>query len=324
MMEEKPSVIYGIILKTVSDSNNRLSVSCLCKTAGVSKSGYYRWLSTKEDRKQREIKDQEDFSLIKKAYEYRGYDKGVRGIAMRLERMNHPMNPKKISRLMHKYNLKCPIRKANPYRRMAKAMKTNNYAKNILDRNFTGLGPRKALLTDITYIPFKDHFIYLSPILDACTKEALAHQLSLTLKEQFVHDTLMELKEKHGNELSEDTLIHSDQGCHYTSHLFIDTVEELGLVRSMSRRGNCWDNAPQESFFGHMKDEIGDRINECETDDEVFKVIDDWFDYYNNDRPIWGLNKRTPAEYYLYLKSGGEVVTHKKKKEKGKEATRDP
>ena len=65
------------------------------------------------------------------------------------------------------------IRKANPYRRMAKAIKTDNYARNVLERNFVGLGPRKALLTDITYIPFKGHFIYVSPVIDACTKDAI-------------------------------------------------------------------------------------------------------------------------------------------------------
>ena len=314
MLEENPSVIFNIIKNTINDPNNRLTISFLCKTAGVSKSGYYRWLSAEESRKQREIKDQDDFALIKKAYEYRGYDKGIRGIQMRLLRLDEPiyMNLKKIRRLTNKYGLKCPIRKANPYRRMAKAMKTNNYAKNILDRNFTGLGPRKALLTDITYIPFKDHFIYLSPILDACTKEALAHQMSLSLKEEFVKATLDELQENHGDELTKETLIHSDQGCHYTSHLFIDTVEEMNLIRSMSRRGNCWDNAPQESFFGHMKDEIGEKIVACKTDEEVFKVIDEWFDYYNNDRPIWGLGKRTPIEYHEYLKSGGTIITPKK------------
>lgn len=314
MLANKPSVIYQIIKETYSNPDNRLSIPFLCKAAVVSKSGYYRWLGAEESRKEREIRDLDDFSLVKKAYEYRGYDKGMRGIHMRLLRFDPPinMNIKKIKRLMNKYDLKCPIRKANPYRRMAKAMKTNNYAKNILDRNFTGLGPRKALLTDITYIPFKDHFIYLSPILDACTKETLAHQTSLSLKEEFVKATLDELRNKHGNELTSETLIHSDQGCHYTSRLFINTIEEMNLIRSMSRRGNCWDNAPQESFFGHMKDEIGDKIASCETDEEVIIVIDEWFNYYNNDRPIWGLGKRTPIEYYKYLKSGGEIIVPKK------------
>ena len=318
MLESKPSVIFETIRETLADPSNRLTVSRLCEAAGVSKSGYYRWLSAEGARSAREADDEAEFAWIRKAYEYRGYDKGGRGIYMRLQRMEHPMNLKKIRRLMRKFGLKCPIRKANPYRRMQKAMKTDNYASNILERNFTGLGPRKALLTDITYIPFHDHFIYVSPVLDACTKEALAHRNSTSLAMPFVKGMLDDLKRDHGDELSSDTLIHSDQGCHYTSKLFIETVESMELIRSMSRRGNCWDNAPQESFFGHMKDEIGDKIAACETDEEAFAVIDDWFDYYNTDRPIWGLGKMTPAEYFEHVKKTGEIIVPKRypKKEK--------
>ena len=314
MLDEKTSLIFQIIKETVEKSNNTLSISYLCKTSGVSKSGYYNWLKNSDKREEREAKDEQEFKLILEAYNYRGYKKGARSIQMRLKRdKNINWNIKKIRRLMKKFNLVCPIRKANPYRRMAKAIKTNNYAPNVLNRKFTDNGARTHLLTDITYIPFKDHFIYLSPVLDACTKEILAYQYSLSLKVEFVQNTLLLLKEKHGNELTKDTLIHSDQGCHYTSIIYINTVEEMNLVRSMSRRGNCWDNAPQESFFGHMKDEIGDKIKGAIDDEEVFKMIDDWIDYYNNDRPIYGLKSRTPTEYYKYLCDGGEILNKKKK-----------
>ena len=126
------------------------------------------------------------------------------------------------------------------------------------------------------------------------------------------------LKEKHGNELTNETLIHSDQGSHYTSHVFIDTVEEMNLVRSMSRRGNCWDNAPQESFFGHMKDEIGYLIKQSNDDYDVYKILDDWIDYYNTDRPKANLASKTPVEYYQYLLNGGEIIRPKKYKRKKK------
>ena len=72
----------------------------------------------------------------------------------------------------------------------------------------------------------------------------------------------------------------------------------------MSRRGNCWDNAPQESFFGHMKDEVSDMIAACKTFEDVVAGIDDWMDYYNNDRGQWDLLKLTPGEYYKYLQTG--------------------
>ena len=102
-------------------------------------------------------------------------------------------------------------------------------------------------------------------------------------------------------DLSQKTIIHSDQGVHYTSYKFIEIVENSNLRRSMSRRGNCWDNAPQESFFGHMKQEID--ASNCKTFSEVKAIIDDWMSYYNQDRYQWKLAKLSPNEYYEYLKT---------------------
>ena len=95
--------------------------------------------------------------------------------------------------------------------------------------------------------------------------------------------------------LTKDAFIHSDQGVHYTSPKFQKIVKDYGLGQSMSRRGNCWDNAPQESFFGHMKDEID--YKSCTTFVELQYVIDDYMDYYNNHRCQWNINKLTPVQY---------------------------
>jgi hypothetical protein len=110
------------------------------------------------------------------------------------------------------------------------------------------------------------------------------------------------LIENHGHELKTDTLIHSDQGCHYTSHKFIDIIKDNALRQSMSRRGNCWDNAPQESFFGHMKDEI--HIIPSDTHSVIETKISDWMDYYNKDRYQWSLAKLSPNEFYEYVTTG--------------------
>ena len=115
-------------------------------------------------------------------------------------------------------------------------------------------------------------------------------------------ETVNILIEKHGISLSAETLMHSDQGCHYTSYSFIQILKDKNLRQSMSRKGNCWDNAPQESFFGHMKDEID--VSECKTFEEVKKIIDDWIDYYNNDRYQWNLAKLSPTEFYKYVTTG--------------------
>lgn len=300
----KPSSKHEIIREITSQANNRVTITEMCSIAGVSRSGYYRWLSANTTRKTRDEKDQADFELILNAFYFRGYKKGARSIYMRLLHMTPPvrMNIKKIRRIMKKYGLLCPIRKANPYRRMQMAMKTNNVVENLANREFTEHGPRQILLTDITYINYSGGRCYLSTILDAFTHEILAYVLSESLEVDFVLETVNSMVKKHGISLDAETLIHSDQGCHYTSHKFIQIIKDIGIRQSMSRKGNCWDNAPQESFFGHMKDEI--EIASCTEFSQIKVVIDDWMDYYNNERYQWELAKLSPVEYYHYFTTG--------------------
>jgi transposase InsO family protein len=259
-------------------------------------------LSAADSRAQREERDRRDFELILEAYRFRGRDKGARGIHMRLLHMGILMNIKKIRRLMKKYQLVCPIRKANPYRQMMRAIQTSHRADNIVNRNFTQAGPRTILLTDITYIPDEEGFCYLSSVKDAVTRECLAHVLSRTMEEEFVLETIEQLMSKHGFSMNAKTLIHSDQGPHYTSVRFIDLLKDKKLRQSMSRRGNCWDNAPKESFFGHMKDEL--KIHRDMSFEAILAEVDDWMDYYNNDRYQWSLAKLSPREFYEYLMTG--------------------
>lgn len=295
---------FQIIHELVSREDNVLTITELCSIARVSRSGYYNWVNSKDKRDEQERKDRHDFELILEAFSHRGYDKGVRGIHMRLLHMDPPilMNVKKISRLMHKYNLICPIRQANPYRRMAAALKTNNVADNLVNREFEEHGPRSILLTDITYIPYNGTFAYLSTIIDAFTKQVLSYAISDNLKLDFVLLTVEQLIRNHRISLDEETIIHSDRGVHYTSYKFIEIVKDSNLRQSMSRRANCWDNAPQESFFGHMKDEID--VSNCTDFCEVKDIIDDWIDYYNNERYQWDLAKLSPNEYYSYITTG--------------------
>lgn len=302
-----PAEKYIIIQQMTLRDNNILNITWLCNYAGVSRSGYYRWLTAAPARVVQDEQDRKDFEVILAAYKFRGYDKGVRGIYMRLLHQGIRMNRKKISRLMKKFGLKCPIRKANPYRRMAKALKTSNIADNLVNREFEAYGPRAILLTDITYMLYRNsQKAYLSTILDACTKQVLAYAVSDSLEVDFVLETVNRLIQEHGVSLNKKTIIHSDQGSHYTSISFQDLLKDKELRQSMSRRGNCWDNAPQESFFGHMKDEI--YLDGCNTFEELSSIIDDYMDYHNNDRYQWDLAKLSPNQYYEYLRTGNSPI----------------
>ena len=295
---------YEIIRNAVNRENNVLSISRMCEIAGVSRSGYYAWEAATPVREKREAADRKDFDAIREAYKFRGYAKGARGIHMRLLHVGIVMNIKKIRRLMKKYGLKCPFRGPNPSRQMAKAIKTNAVFPNVVNREFVKGGVRRVLLTDITYVFYDGGVCYLSTILDAFTREILAYELSINLMVVFVLNTVQALVDKHGSTLDDTTIIHSDQGCHYTSKAFIQKLRDNDFVQSMSRKGNCWDNAPQESFFGHMKDEIKYEIALMKTFDEVKAKIDDWIDYYNNDRYQWELSKLSPKEFYRYSTTG--------------------
>ena len=264
-MNESPCA-YEIIQGTLQATGNSLSVSSLCSMAGVSRSGYYAWLKAAPIREAQEQRDREDFDLVLEAYRMRGYSKGAKGIYM--------------------------------------ALRTSSVADNLLRREFECYGPRMVLLTDITYLPYNGTFAYLSTILDAFTKQVLSYALSPSLEVDFVLETVELLIKRHGISLHAETVIHSDQGCHYTSHKFINIVQDKGLRQSMSRKGNCWDNAPQESFFGHMKDHIKDRIAACPCYGDVKAVVDDYMDYYNNQRYQWRLAKLSPNEYYQFVTSG--------------------
>lgn len=293
----KSSDIFELIRITIRDNNLKNVVSYLCASAGVSRSGYYNYLSNESKRERREEIDIKVRDDILMAISFRGYKKGSRSIKMLLEdKFGICYNRKRIMRIMRKYNIVCPIRRKK-YK--YKVTKEHKVCKNYLQREFKQNVPGKVMLTDISYLQYGNaKTAYLSTILDASTNEILSFKVRENMKLDLVISTLNELKDNQFVHF-DDGMIHSDQGWHYTNPQFRIRAAEMGLQQSMSRRGNCWDNAPQESFFGHLKDEVD--IKHCNTFDELHTLISDYIDYYNNDRYQWNLNKMTPIQYRNYL-----------------------
>lgn len=293
----KSSDIFELIRITIRDNNLKNVVSYLCASAGVSRSGYYNYLSNESKRERREEIDIKVRDDILMAISFRGYKKGSRSIKMLLEdKFGICYNRKRIMLIMRKYNIVCPIRRKK-YK--YKVTKEHKVCKNYLQREFKQNVPGKVMLTDISYLQYGNaKTAYLSTILDASTNEILSFKVRENMKLDLVISTLNELKDNQFVHF-DDGMIHSDQGWHYTNPQFRIRAAEMGLQQSMSRRGNCWDNAPQESFFGHLKDEVD--IKHCNTFDELHTLISDYIDYYNNDRYQWNLNKMTPIQYRNYL-----------------------
>jgi len=213
---------------------------------------------------------------------------------MRLPHMNH----KKIQRIMRKYDLVAKVRRRNPYKAIMKKCMEHRIFPNRLKRAFDQTVPCTVFCTDITYIPFQGIFAYLSVVKDIASGEVMSWNLSQGLEEALVIDTLRNMPPVY-----ENAMIHSDQGFHYTNPQYIETVETLGMIQSMSAKGMCIDNAPIESFFGHLKDEL--EYKSCRSYKELYSKVDEYMRYYNNERKQWTRNKMSPVEYREHLLTVG-------------------
>lgn len=241
---------------------------------------------------------------------------GYRTISMKLTEPSQswepsqytPMNHKKVLRLMRTYGLLAKIRRKNPYKHIQKATQEHIIAPNLLNREFQSQIsktwaplplPYTKLWTDITYIRFHHRWVYFSVVKDIVTGEALAHTLSMTLELTLVQDTYKQLANNYTNYELTWAISHSDQWFHYTHPSFPHILNQLWCIQSMSRKWNCIDNAPTESFFWHMKDELD--YAHCTTFSELQSYMDEYIHYYNTNRPQWTRKKMTPVEYRNHL-----------------------
>jgi transposase InsO family protein len=266
-------------------------IAVLCELADVSRSGYYKWLEVAEQ----DDKDHGDYLRIKEVFDKGKGTLGWRSLKMRLPEMNH----KKIQRIMRKYGLVANVRRKNPYKMIMRKRLEHRIFPNRLQREFRQAVPYRVFCTDITYLPFQSGFVYVSVVKDIASGEVVAWNASLYLDMGLVTETVRRMPAT----LCEDALIHSDQGFHYTNPSYIAIVRELKMAQSMSGKGSCIDNAPIESFFGHMKDELDYRA--CKTFKELLSQIDAYMTYYNCERKQWTRQKMTPVEYRNHLLARG-------------------
>ena len=272
------------------------SIQSILKKIGLSRSSYYSILSN-DNYGMKDKQDEIDFQHIKKVIDYKGFKKGSRIIYMMLPGMcGVHFGRAKILRLMKKYGCVCTVRKERPELKTNKENLKNNRKPNLLRRRFRLARPNEILLTDVSYLKYSTNKTeYFSCIKDAVTGRIVNHVTSSTNDLSLATDTIACL------DSTENALFHSDQGVLYFNESFQNKLKELGYEQSMSRRGNCWDNSSQESYFGHMKDECD--FSKCSTPEDVKKKVDEYIYYYNYERPQWTRNKMTPVDYENYLNS---------------------
>jgi putative transposase len=264
--------------------------------AGVSRQGYYAWRSLKN----LPAFDHNDYIVIKGIFDATKGKFGAKRVLMALLRSGERMSLNKVRRIMKKYRLVTTVRKANPYKKAPQSTEVT-VSENLLNRAFTQTDVYRYFCTDITYIRWGTLFVYVSSIKDIASGEIVAWKCSVHIDIQLVLDTVAHLERNLMTHVwsLKGALMHSDRGTHYTGPQWLAAMKRLGIVRSMSRVGRCIDNAPKESFFGHMKDEMD--IKDCKTFDAVAFRIDQYMRYYNHDRPQWEKRKMTPVEYRDHL-----------------------
>lgn len=262
-------------------------MKAMCDFLGVSRAAYYAWV----ERMDQPDPDAVRLEWVRSAWENSRRTYGYRRITLWLRQQGRVINHKTVRRLMNKLQIRSIARQPNPFRRNSHLSRPHLY-QNVLNRDFTASQPNQKWVTDITYIATQSGWAFLSVIKDLFDGFIIAHQLARHNSIRLVLDTLE--KARQAEPLAHQVLLHSDQGFQYTSQQYTRWIRRQQMDASMSRKANCWDNAPMESFFAQLKEEMLRHI-QTPTMAEVQVLIEDYINFYNYER-IQLKTKQTPAQ----------------------------
>ena len=216
------------------------------------------------------------------------------------------VNVKRIARLMKRMKLVAQVPRKDAYKHQASHDHVCAAPPNAVGRDFFA-GPRKVILTDITYLYYgpERKVFYLCVFRDAYVRQNLGWAAGIRMDVGLVKKAYDAMTEKHGSELKGSAVyIHSDQGSQYLSTTFRQLLEDDGFVQSVSARGNSQDNAPMESFFGRLKTDIIDLAARCWNLDTAIRLVDGYLAAYNAEHYQYELAGLTPEEFYQYATTG--------------------
>lgn len=234
---------------------------------------------------------------IRKIYNKHKERYGYRRITCQLRTDGTILNHKTVQKLMGEMGLYAKRRKAK-----FKTYKgeVGRVAPNVIDRNFTATSPNQKWATDVTEVKIKGKKIYLSPILDMFNGEIMSYTISDTPDLQMALSMLDKMFRK--TDIPKGLILHSDQGWHYQHKRYQKKLKEKNIIQSMSRKGNCLDNAMMENFFGLMKTELL-YLQEWNSIEQFKKELVKYIRYYNNDRIKLRLNGKSPVQYRALFQS---------------------
>ena len=262
-------------------------VSLLIAVADIPRSTYYYYIKHRNDEdKHSEINEQ-----ITTIYHENKGRYGYRRITQELHNRSYVINHKTVQRLMKQLGIQCQVRmkKYRSYRG-----EIGKIAPNLLERDFYADKPNLKWVTDVTEFNLFGQKLYLSPILDLCSKNIVSY----TISERPVLSMVTDMLDKAFETIPKNTnlILHSDQGWQYQHNQYQRKLKQKGIRQSMSRKGNCLDNAVIENFFGLLKSELL-YLQKFDSLDQFRTELEDYLDYYNNRRIKLKLNGLTPAQH---------------------------
>jgi len=276
----------------IKNHESLFPIEKMCIVLKVSSSSYYKWktrpLSNRERRK-REIKKQITSVYFASKQRY-----GSPRIAVELDSSGFKTSRITVAKYMKELGLRSKL--SRKFRVTTDSKHNYLVADNILNRNFLVSSPSQAWVSNITYLQTKDGFLYLTAIIDLFDRKVIGWSLStgMSTTETSLAAWKMAVKNR---KVDQGLVFHSDRGVQYGSKKFTKTIESYGAIRSMSRKGNCWDNAVAESFFKSLKTELiyGNKLIAKEKMElEIFEYIEIW---YNKKRRHSTLNYKTIEEF---------------------------
>ena len=268
-------------------------INLMCRCLSVSRSGYYAWRVREPS-----ARNQEDEKLkVKIAASHAASNRtyGSPRILRDLREDGDLVSRKRVARLM--CDLEIEGRRKRRYRATTDSRHPFPIAPNLLMRDFEVDAPNTAWVTDITYIATLDGWLYLAAIIDLYSRRVVGYSMSERIDRHLVLEALDEALRRRPGAI--DVVHHSDRGSQYASHDYRDALEEAGITCSMSRRGNCWDNAVAESFFGTLKTELLYEFP-LQTRDVTRVAVAEYIDsFYNVSRRHSSLDYMSPLEFEL-------------------------
>ena len=268
----RPKVKYAVIYRHRAN----YPVSVMCKFFMVSRSGYYDFVK----RLGKPEKDADLAEEIRTCQRITNKTYGYRRVRLWLAQKNIHRNPKTILRVMKKYGLQSDIRRRRKWVQMGQQL--HKY-ENLLNRHFQADRPNSKWVTDISYIHTNEGVLFLSMIRDLYDNSIVAYKMGTQQTINLVLDTIRLAMKKEKKRVAAELQLHSDQGFQYTSREYFNLAQSYGITPSMSRRGNCYDNAMAENFFSILKTECIYRLKP-KTMDEARAAIDAYIQFYNHER----------------------------------------